>query len=142
MKSHPWVGVTLLKIACLYLMTGLVLGMFMAVRQDFTLSSVHAHLALLGWATLAIAGIVYVVFPRCGESALARAHFWLHNIGLPIMAGALTAAFLLGDAGLEPIIGIGSTLVIAGLLVFTVNVARNARAADIAAVRDRMHTAV
>ncbi len=141
MKSHSRVGVTLIKIACFYLMAGLLLGLFMAIQQDFALTSVHAHLALLGWATLAIAGIVYVVFPRCAETRLARVHFWLHNIGLPIMTIALTVAFLRGDAGLEPIIGTGSMLVIAGLLAFTVNVARNARAADIAAIREGMRTA-
>jgi cbb3-type cytochrome oxidase subunit 1 len=130
MKSHASVGVACLKIACVCLMLGLLLGLFMAVRQDFTLMSVHAHLGLLGWASLAIAGIVYLVLPRCAATRLARVHFWLHNIGLPIMSVALTIAFILGDARLEPVIAVGSTMVIAGLLVFTVNVFRNARASD------------
>jgi cbb3-type cytochrome oxidase subunit 1 len=132
MRSPAFLGVTVLKIACLYLMAGLLLGLFMAVRQDFTLMSVHAHLALLGWASLALAGIVYLLLPRCAATRLARVHFWLHNIGLPIMSVALTLAPLLGDARLEPIIAIGSAMVIAGLLAFTVNVFRNARASDVA----------
>ncbi len=131
MNSQPRVGVTLLKIACVYLVAGLLLGMFMAIRQDFSLMSVHAHVALLGWVTMAIAALVYVVLPGCAATKLASVHFWLHNIGLPIMMSALTVGFLRGDAGTEPITALGSTLVIVALVAFTINVFRNAGAANI-----------
>jgi len=139
MKSQAWVGVTLLKIACLYLMAGLLIGLVLAVRQDFTLVSVHAHIGLLGWASLAIAGLVYVVLPRCAGTRLAVVHFWLHNVGLPVMMVPLTVAVLRGDAGVEPTIAAGSVMVLAGLLAFTVNVMKNARAAE---VRERVQSLV
>jgi hypothetical protein len=71
-----------------------------------------------------------VVLPRCAGTRLAAAHFWLHNLGLPVMVASL-AAETLGEPRAEPLIGIGSTLVL-GLGLFTLNVLRNAAPADTA----------
>jgi hypothetical protein len=132
MNSRAWVGISLVKIASVYLLLGLALGLTMALRRDFSLMSVHSHLLLLGWATLATTGIVYLVLPRCAGTGLAVAHFWLHNLGLPVMMASL-AAETLGEPRAEPLIGLGSILVIAGLGLFTLNVLRNARPSDVAA---------
>jgi hypothetical protein len=51
----------------------------------------------------------------------------LHNIGLPIMACGLTA-LAAGNAGAEPLVGIGSAMVLAALLAFTVNMLKNGAA--------------
>lgn len=120
---------TLVRIASLYLLAGLVLGLAMGIGQDFTLMSVHSHVLLLGWATLAITGIVYLVLPRCAGTRLAAAHFWLHNLGLPVMMVSL-AVEALGDPRAEPFVGIGSTVVVVALGLFTLNVLRNAGAPD------------
>jgi len=125
MSSRGWVGIALVRIASVYLLVGLVLGMAMAVAEDFRLVSVHSHLLLLGWATLAITGIVYLVLPRCADTRLAAAHFWLHNLGLPVMMLSLAAEHL-GEPRAEPLIGLGSILVIAGLASFTLNLFRGA----------------
>jgi hypothetical protein len=132
MSSRGWVGVALVKIASLYLLVGLALGLAMAVTRDFGLISVHSHLLLLGWATLAITGIVYLVLPRCAGRGLALAHFWLHNLGLPVMMLSLSAVTL-GEPRAEPLVGLGSILVTFGLALFTLNVLRGAQAADVGA---------
>jgi hypothetical protein len=129
MVSRRWIGVALVKIASVYLLVGLVMGMAMALAEDFRLASVHSHVLLLGWATLAITGIVYLVLPRCADTRLAAAHFWLHNLGLPLMMLSLSALHL-GEPRAEPLVGLGSTLVIAGLALFTINVLRGAKAGD------------
>jgi hypothetical protein len=131
MKQQSSVGLNLLRIASLYLMIGLALGLVMGVSEDHSLTSVHSHLGLLGWAAMAITGIVYLVLPRCGRSRLAAVHFWLHNIGLPIMMISLVVLTESGDTRAAPVVGVGSTLVIAGLLAFTVNVFRNRIADDV-----------
>ena len=125
MISRARVGVSLVRIASLYLLVGLVLGLAMAIARDFSLMSVHSHMLLLGWATLAITGVVYLVLPRCAGSRLAAAHFWLHNLGLPVMMASL-AAETRGESRAQPLIGVGSILVIVGLSLFTLNVLRNA----------------
>jgi hypothetical protein len=123
MKEKRPVGVQLIVIAALYMMAALVLGLVMGISGNHSLFSVHSHLGLLGWTTMALTGIVYVVLPGCGEGALARVHFWLHNLGLPIMVVALTVVTL-GDSRGEPAVGLGSVIVALGLLAFTVNVIR------------------
>jgi hypothetical protein len=102
----------------------------MAIGKDFSLMSVHSHVLLLGWATLAITGVVYLVLPRCADTRLAAAHFWLHNLGLPVMMASL-AAETLGERRVEPLIGVGSILVVVGLGLFTLNVLRNAGASEV-----------
>ena len=129
MSSRSRVGVRLVRIASVYLLVGLVLGLAMGIGRDFSLMSVHAHVLLLGWATLALTGIVYLVLPGCAGTRLAAGHFWLHNLGLPVMVGSL-AAETLGQPRAEPLIAVGSTLVVAGLGLFTLNVLRNAGAPD------------
>jgi hypothetical protein len=125
MESRAWVGVALVKLAAVYLVASLLLGLAMAIRKDFALMSVHSHLGLLGWTAMGLTGLVYLVRPSCARSRLSVAHFWLHNLGLPLMMGSL-AAELLGRPGGEPLIGAGAVLVLAGLGLFAVNVVRSA----------------
>jgi cbb3-type cytochrome oxidase subunit 1 len=122
------VGVNLIKIASIYMVVGLMIGIGMAVSGDHTLFPVHAHINLLGWATMAITGIIYVVVPALDGNRLSRFHFWLHNLGLPIMMVSL-AFHLYGRVGedAEKVIGVGSVLVFIGLLMFMVNVFKNVR---------------
>ncbi len=119
------IGVRLVQVAAVYMMIGLIMGLAMAIARDFTLSSVHAHISLLGWATMAITGIVYVLMPGCGRSPLAKLHFWGHNIGLPMMMVSL-ALYVLGITAAEKVIAAGSILVLTSLLLFLVNLIRNA----------------
>ncbi len=120
------IGVRLIQVAAVYMTIGLIMGFGMAIAHDFTLSSVHAHLSLLGWATMAIAGIVYILLPGCARNRLAKLHFWGHNIGLPVMMVSLTL-YTLGITAAEKAIAAGSTLVVTSLLLFSVNLIRNAR---------------
>jgi len=51
----------------------------------------------LGWASLALAGLVYHFYPAASITRLARFHFWLHNIGLPLfMVGLVLFVLTLG----------------------------------------------
>ena len=70
-------GVRFLKIAAVYLVVGTLLGVYMGATEKFALAPVHAHLLLLGWASLALAGIIYHLHPAAGETRLARIHFWM-----------------------------------------------------------------
>jgi len=123
-------GLNLVRIASLYMLAGLVLGMVMAVRQDFSLVSVHSHIGLLGWAAMAITGLAYLALPKCSQSRLATIHFWLHNIGVPLLLCSLAFMVLSGNTGVEPLIGLGGFLIIAGIVAFTINVFVNGRAAE------------
>jgi len=114
----------------------MTLGIGMGIAEDHTLRGVHAHVNLLGWATLAVAALVFHVFPRLGETRLATAWFWLYNLALPISLVSL-GFVLYGDLRFEVARNIGFTGVWLGGVLFTANVMINLRerAASRAAVR-------
>jgi hypothetical protein len=64
---------------------------------------------------------VYHAYPAAAETRLARIHFWLHNLGLPPLMIAL-ALMLSGNAALEPVVGMLSMVVAAGIALFVINV--------------------
>jgi cbb3-type cytochrome oxidase subunit 1 len=127
MKSTTLVGFTLLKIASIYMMAALILGMVMGMSHSFALISVHSHIGLLGWLTMAVTGLVYVAAPGCDGNRLSKLHFWLHNLGLPVMVFSLTWSQYSASPQLEAATGVGSALVLVALLLFTVNLFVNCR---------------
>lgn len=120
-------GIRFLKIAVIYLFVGALLGGYMGATENFALVPVHAHLALLGWASLAIAGVIYHLYPAAAQTLLARIHFWLHNLGLPFFMFGL-GLVLTGHAAAAPIVSISASSVIVGLAAFTANVLMNVKA--------------
>ena len=66
-----------LFLASLLLCVGVVMGIMMAGRQDFALAPVHAHINLVGWASLALFGLTYRAFPELQQGWAARLHFTL-----------------------------------------------------------------
>ncbi|WP_163102114.1 DUF2871 family protein [Peribacillus alkalitolerans] len=118
-------GVKLIKISCLYFVIGVSLGYYMSIAHNYELAGVHVHINLLGWTALTLAGLIYHTFPNLAKSKLAKWHFWLHNIGLPIMMVALASLILTGNSALTAAIAIGATLTVLGIYVFAYNVWSN-----------------
>lgn len=114
------IGALWLKLAVVYLIAGVGLGIAMGASENFTLRPVHAHINLLGWATMALAGLVYSVYPEAGMSRLGKAHFWLNNVSLPVMVVALTFV-VLGEKQLVPVLAISEIVAALGILVFAAN---------------------
>jgi hypothetical protein len=113
----------LLRIATLYLAAGIALGITMAASHNHAEAPLHAHLNLLGFVTLTLAALWYRAQPDAAATKLAKAHFVLHNLGLPVMSVGLF--FLLrGVPAAEPAVAIGSAVVAAGVACFVVNVWR------------------
>ena len=112
---------TFLKIAAIYFTLAVLLGMLMGIIQDFRLASVHAHLNLLGWVSMAVFGLIYHFYPHAAETRLAKLHFWLHNIGLPLMQGGLAIEIISGNSSMLPLVIVSSLLVVIGIILFTIN---------------------
>lgn len=113
-----------LLIAVTYLLVGASVGVFMGASESFTFAPVHAHINLLGWASMALAGLIYDRFPRAGGSRLGIAHFWMHVLVLPVLM-VLLAMFLAGNSSLGPVVGIVSILMLVTLLLFAINLYMN-----------------
>ena len=124
-KRRLMMGTKFLKVSVVYFVIAVLLGMYMSMAEDYAQSSVHAHLNLLGWVSLALAGLIYCFFPKAGEHVLAKLHFWLHNIGL---VGMMVCVFFIirGVGGfIEVLTPISVILVILGVILFAINVWMN-----------------
>lgn len=121
-------GIKFIKISVCYFVVGVCLGMFMSMTGNFNYTPVHVHINLLGWTAMTLAGLIYVVFPTVAETTLAKVHFWLHNIALPIMMIGL--AFLVSDVGTKaagPAVAVGGTLMVLGIILFAINILKNVK---------------
>ncbi|MGM9921005.1 MAG: DUF2871 family protein [Bhargavaea sp.] len=118
-------GTTFLKISVVYFMIGISFGLYMSFTHVFSLTSVHVHVNLLGWMSLALIGIIYHLYPNLENNALAKYHFWLHNIGLPVMMIAIALAILGVHPIFFPIATFGGLATLIGIFCFGFNVLRN-----------------
>ncbi|MFC4184143.1 cytochrome-c oxidase [Saccharococcus thermophilus] len=119
-------GIRLIKISAVYFTIGVCLGLYMSISHSFTLTPVHVHINLLGWTALTLAGIIYHLFPQAAATKLAKTHFWLHNIGLPLMMIGLIFVVYRHNAWI-PVTALGGTLVVIAVIVFAVNVLQNVK---------------
>ncbi|MEK3888725.1 cytochrome-c oxidase [Bacillus sp. FSL K6-3431] len=118
-------GRKLIKISVVYFLIGISFGLYMSIFHVFSLATVHVHVNLLGWMSLAIAGILYILFPKLAKTSAAKAHFWLHNLGLPIMMIGIALAILDVSPVFFPIATIGGVITVIGIYCFGYNVLRN-----------------
>ena len=119
---------TYLLTGSLYLLVGIILGMYMGGKQDFALKSVHAHINLLGFTLMTLFGVAYRVMPALADTALAKAHFWLHQIGAFVL---LIGLFLLMSGSMAEttaakILPISEIVVFFGMLAWAINMFRHA----------------
>lgn len=113
-------GNRFLRLAVVYILIGITLGIVMAGSHKYTLAPVHAHLNLLGWTSMALFGLWYRSVPAAAGTRLAKVHFWLHNIALPIQMVTLVM-FLGGNTAIEPVLAAASIAIGIGMLCFTLN---------------------
>jgi cbb3-type cytochrome oxidase subunit 1 len=116
------------KVAAVYFVIAIILGIIMGITHNFSLTSVHAHLNLLGWVSMALFGAIYYLFPAAGSSRLAGIHFWLHNLGVPVMQGGITLVMLTKNNSFTILAVIGSLTVVLGGILFAVNVFKHVKA--------------
>ena len=103
---------------------GMIWGIQMSASQDHTLSGAHAHLNLVGWATMALFGIYYHLTPAAAEAMLAKIHYAVALAGLVIMIPGIVQA--IRQTG-ETLAKVGSILTLASMAIFLFTVLANAR---------------
>ncbi|MYL69767.1 cytochrome-c oxidase [Halobacillus litoralis] len=122
-------GITLVKISTVYFAIGIAIGYYMSSAHDYALTPVHVHINVLGWTALTLAGILYHLFPDLAKSLSGKIHFWLHNIGLPIMILGLFLVVLYENDVWLPLVATGATITSLGIFFFVFNVLKNLKAA-------------
>jgi hypothetical protein len=114
---------SLLRISVVLALVGMLLGITMGIREDFTLVPAHAHLNLVGYVSLFLAGLYYYAAPHAAETAIAKFHAFIAVIGAVVFPIGIGAR-VLGGLAYEPVVIVGALTVLAGNLLFAVNVIR------------------
>ena len=78
------IGLYFLGLASLCLLGGVAMGIYMGTTHDVQLSPVHAHLNLLGWASLALFGVAYSALPQLTDGWLPKLHLLLSGVSGPL----------------------------------------------------------
>ena len=117
-----------LRLAVLYLICGVSLGLYMAGSNDHSMAPVHAHFNLLGWVSMALFGLFYRLVPAATTTMLAKLHFWIY-VPAHFLQMVLLALFFRGVKAVEPALGAVSMLVGVAIVLFAIVVWRNTPAA-------------
>jgi len=120
-----------IRIAFVYLVLGLLLGLGMLAFGNDNFQFVHVHMLLIGFLLFLIYGIGYKLIPtmffglpKVGNIGWAEAQFWLANIGL---VGLLAGAVMPVGFGLDRIALLFGAVEAAAGILFAVLMGRTIR---------------
>ena len=120
-----------LRLGVLSALVGMALGVWMGANQDFVLRPVHAHINLLGFASMMLFGLFYRAFPAAGRGWLPMSHFVLSVVGFLILMPSLTL-MLLGKPLFMPGMIASEIMLVASMALFVVVVFKATMARDAA----------
>jgi hypothetical protein len=112
-----------MRLAAIWLVAGVTLGIVMAASHNHTMFPVHAHINLLGWVSMAVFAAFYRAWPAAAASLLARWHFWLYVPAHFVMMVTLAILYS-GVPAIEPVLAAASFVVALGVVCFAVLVWR------------------
>lgn len=101
---------------------GMFWGLQMGASGDHSMLGAHAHLNLVGWATMALFGIYYRLTPQAARGWLPRVHAVLAIGGVAVM---VTGLYLLFGGGNEVPAIVGGVMSFASVLIFLFTVIRH-----------------
>jgi hypothetical protein len=113
----------LLRVSVVIILVGMIMGMVMGIAQDFRLMAAHAHLNLLGFVSLFLAGLYYQAVPEAAGSKLALWQASIAVIGAIVFPIGIAIVLFYGPRyEIYPIAG--SIVAFAGMLLFAIVVFR------------------
>jgi len=115
------ISIAFFAAAVLYALVGMILGIVMGSSGDHSAMPLHAHINLLGWASLAIMGAFYGIAGDRTPTRLAWANFWASNVG-NLMSLAMLVLVVQGKPPILPILIPGEILIVLGMVIFGVSV--------------------
>jgi vacuolar-type H+-ATPase subunit I/STV1 len=103
---------------------GVVLGIFMGIRQDFALVPVHAHLNLIGFVAMFLTALYYRAVPEAAQLRLARYQAAVSVVGAVLFPVGIACVLVGGHDRFQPVVVAGALTVLLGKLLFVVIVFR------------------
>ena len=117
---------TWLRMAVLYFVAAVLLGVGMGASGNHGLRTVHAHANLLGWVSMALFALVCGHWPAVAQDTLAKVQFWLYQCALPVMLGSLAVKYT-GGTGYDAPLGISAVVLALAVVLWCVMVWRGTR---------------
>jgi hypothetical protein len=105
-----------MRFGILFALIGVSLGIYMGITHEFQFSPVHAHINLVGWASMFLAGLFYKSHPEA-DTGLARIHLYIAVPGLILLAAGIYGS-IAATAWAAPVVGLGSILTFVAMLLF------------------------
>jgi len=116
------------RLAVLFVMIGMAMGIGMAASHNHAIMPAHAHLNLLGWVSLFLFGIYYERRPSLDTSRLALFQVGLWSLGTAVLTVAVAGVHL-GYPAADPVAALASLVVLGAMVLFAYFVFRPARSA-------------
>lgn len=107
-----------IRIGLIYILAGMVFGIWMGISQSFEYAPVHAHANLAGFVLMALYGLIHRAWPALRQSPLSTWHFWAHNVSIVIFVIGIYIAH--SPAANDTVAIIGSLLILLSTLLFAV----------------------
>lgn len=124
------IDLSFLLLAAASLLVGVILGIRMGLSHDFSFAPVHAHLNMLGWASLALFGLTYRAWPELAASRLAAIHLGVSALGAVLFPAGIAISL---SGGAAAVAVTGALLWLAGALAFLAGLVRLAFAPALSA---------
>ncbi len=117
-------GQTWIKLAVLYLILGISVGLFMSYTLQLNWAAGHAHVNVVGWLTTLGIGAVLSIYPHLAQNGLGKATFWLYHIGVPMFL--FSTFYVQIDPGVAHIFTfIGGPMFLLAIILFGINIFLN-----------------
>ncbi|HEY2069168.1 MAG TPA: hypothetical protein VGG48_06410 [Rhizomicrobium sp.] len=121
----PRVSAAFFAVGVLCIFVGGATGLHMARSHDTAFASLHVHLNLVGWATMALCGTFFALTKETMSVRLAWITFVILTAGILVFFPAFAMFLSHGnDPKFEPFMQAGNGLTALGMLVFAVSVFR------------------
>jgi hypothetical protein len=109
-------AVWFLRFGVVFAVVGMGLGIAMGASHDFTLAPVHAHINLVGWVSMFLAGLFYHTHPRA-EVFWSRLHLFVAVPAMLVLVTGIYGAQTNAAWGV-PVAIAGSLAVIIAMILF------------------------
>ena len=109
-----------LLLAVVMMIVGVGMGIYMGATKEFQYSPIHAHINLVGWASLALFGLTYRAYPELAARKLARWHLILSGSSAILFPVGIGLAILRNS---EVLVIATAFVWLAGGIIFLVQIA-------------------
>ena len=109
------VHVVFIGLGLIFLVVGMVFGVWMGITKHFQFLDAHAHWNLVGFVTSTLYGLIHRAYPKLAASKLTWPQCIVHVLGVLIFAPGI---ILVVTTGQEIGAIVGAILIVASALMF------------------------